>query len=256
VSWEGLDLTILGPAFLAGIIVLSTHVPLGQAVLRRGIIFIDIAIAQVAGLGVIAADVFGWDEYGWAMQASAVGAATLGAVFLHWTEKHWPDVQEALIGIMFILAASAGVLMLANNPHGGEQLKELLVGQILWVSYAQLLPIAVLSSIVLVVWYFAKGASNSRFLFYLLFAMTVTASVQVVGIYLVFASLIIPALSARNTKQRHRLSFAYLIGALGYGVGLSLSAVLDLPSGAVIVWTLAVLGLVIGLKFSKPILSN
>jgi zinc/manganese transport system permease protein len=147
---------------------------------------------------------------------------------------------------MFILASSAGVLLLANNPHGGEQLKELLVGQILWVSYAQLLPIAVLSASVLIVWFFVKGVSNSRFLFYLLFAMTVTASVQVVGVYLVFASLIIPALSARNFRAKHRLAMAYLIGALGYGAGLSLSAMLDLPSGAVIVWALAVLGLAMG----------
>ena len=245
-SWEGLDLAILGPAFVAGIIVLSTHVPLGQAVLRRGIIFIDIAVAQVAGLGVIAANTFGWSDNVWALQISAVGAATLGAVLLHWTEKHWPDVQEALIGILFILAASAGILLLADNPHGGEQLKELLIGQILWVSYAQLIPITVLSAVVLLIRFFTKNASSSRFLFYLLFAMTVTASVQVVGVYLVFASLIIPALSARNISIERRLPFAYLIGALGYGVGLSLSAIFDLPSGAVIVWTLAALGLLFG----------
>ncbi|MBT4520259.1 MAG: metal ABC transporter permease, partial [Halieaceae bacterium] len=131
-SWEGLDPTILGPAFVAGIIVLGTHVPMGQAVLRRGIIFIDIAIAQVAGLGVIAADTYGWEDSIWAVQGFAVCAAMFGAVILIWTEKHWPDVQEALIGVMFILAATGGILLLANNPHGGEQLKELLVGQILW----------------------------------------------------------------------------------------------------------------------------
>jgi len=241
-SLEGLDLAILGPAFVAGIIVLSTHVPMGQAVLKRGIIFIDIAIAQVAGLGVIAADAYGWDDNGWAVQACAVTAAMLGAALLIWTEKHWPDVQEALIGTMFILAATGGILLLANNPHGGDQLKDLLVGQILWVSYEQLIPIAVLSCVVLITWFVTRAQDSSPFLFYLLFAVTITAAVQLVGVYLVFASLIIPALSSRNATVKHRLPLAYLVGILGYGAGLSLSAVLDLPSGAVVVWTLAILG--------------
>lgn len=243
-SWEGLDIAILGPAFVAGIIVLSTHVPMGQAVLRRGIIFIDIAIAQVAGLGVIAADVCGLDNT-WAVQTFAVSAAMLGASLLIWTEKHWPDVQEALIGVMFILAATGGILLLSNNPHGGEQLKELLVGQILWVSYGQLMPIAMLSIAVLALWFVTRAQDASPFLFYLLFAVTITASVQLVGVYLVFASLIIPALATRNTRPKLKLPLAYVIGILGYATGLSLSAVLDLPSGAVIVWALAILAVVL-----------
>jgi zinc/manganese transport system permease protein len=250
-SWEGLDLAILGPAFAAGIIVLSTHVPMGQAVLRRGIIFIDIAIAQVAGLGVIAANAYGWDDNGWAVQACAVTAAMLGATLLIWTEKRWPDVQEALIGVMFILAATGGILLLANNPHGGEQLKELLVGQILWVSYEQLIPIAILSAVVLTTWFVTRAQNTSPFLFYLLFAMTITASVQVVGVYLVFASLIIPALAARNATAKLRLPLAYFVGISGYGAGLSLSAVLDLPSGAVVVWTLAILGVALSFLWSR-----
>lgn len=241
-NWEGLDLSILGPSFLAGIVVLSTHVPMGHAVLRRGIIFIDIAIAQVAGLGVIAANAYGWEDNGLAVQACAVSAAMLGSSLLIWTEKRWPEVQEALIGVMFILAATGGILLLANNPHGGEQLKELLVGQILWVSYEQLIPIGILSGVVLTLWFVTQAQNTSPFMFYLLFAITITASVQIVGVYLVFASLIIPALAARNVAVRRRLPMAYLVGILGYGVGLSLSAILDLPSGAVVVWTLAILG--------------
>lgn len=242
-NWEGMDLSILGPAFVAGIIVLSTHVPMGQAVLTRGIIFIDIAIAQVAGFGVIGANAFGWDDHGWAIQASAVTAAMLAAVLLNWTEKRWPEVQEALIGVIFILAATGGILLLSNNPHGGEKLKELLAGQILWISYEQLIPIAILSVAILVTWFIKQVQHTSSFLFYMLFAMTVTASVQVVGVYLVFASLIIPALSTRDAAAKLRLPLAYLVGILGYSLGLSLSAILDLPSGAVVVWTLAILGL-------------
>ena len=137
-NWSALDWGILGPALIAGLLVLSTHVPLGTQVLDRGIVFIDLAIAQTAGLGVIAADTFGLPEGGVAVQAAAVCAALLGALLLTWTERRAPQQQEALIGVMFILAACAGILLLSGNPHGGEHLKDLLVGQILWVNTAQL----------------------------------------------------------------------------------------------------------------------
>ena len=70
---------------------------------------------------------------GWPVQVAAALAALAGALLLTWTERRWPDVQEALIGVVFVLAASGGILLLANNPHGGEHLRDLLVGQILWV---------------------------------------------------------------------------------------------------------------------------
>jgi zinc/manganese transport system permease protein len=131
-NWELLDWTIVGPALAAGLIILSTHVPLGHEVLKRGIIFIDLALAQIAGLGVIAAHSMDWERDGFEVQIAAVSAALLAAVGLNWTEKRWPKKQEPLIGILFILAATGGILLLAGNPHGSEHLKELLVGQILW----------------------------------------------------------------------------------------------------------------------------
>ena len=124
-----IEIGILIPALLAGLLVLATHVPLGQQVLNRGIVFIDLAIAQVAGLGVTAADALGFEPQGWRVQAAAVLAALLGALVLTWTEKKWPEVQEALIGVLFVVAACVELLILANNPHGGEHLKDLLVGQ-------------------------------------------------------------------------------------------------------------------------------
>src|SRR3569833_2062155 len=132
---EALDIGILGPAFCAGLLVLATHVPLGQQVLARGIVFIDLAIAQIAGLGVIAADALGWEPQAYAVQVAATTAALLGALLLTYTERRWPDIQDALSGVLCALAAGAGILLLAYNPHGGEHLKDLLVGQILWVSY-------------------------------------------------------------------------------------------------------------------------
>ncbi len=86
------ELSIVIPAFLASLLVLSTHVPLGTEVLRRGIIFIDLAIAQVAGLGVIAASATGWEAEGWLVQIVAVSAALLAAFILHWTDRRWPDI--------------------------------------------------------------------------------------------------------------------------------------------------------------------
>lgn len=235
---EGLDISILGPACVAGLIVLSTHVPLGRQVLSRGIIFIDLAIAQIAALGVILAQYFAIGEQGFAVQLAAAAAALAGAGLLAWTDKHWPDYQEPLIGTLFVLAATGGILLLANNPQGGEHLKDLLVGQILWVSFSQLIPAAVLSALLLSFMVWRKGQLAGLW-FYGLFALAITASVQLVGVYLVFASLIIPALATAGMSGKSRLVAAYSIGIAGYASGLVLSALLDLPSGALIVWTLA-----------------
>lgn len=247
-NWSALDWGILGPAFIAGLLVLATHVPLGAQVLDRGIVFIDLAIAQIAGLGVIAADAMGLPEGGVAVQIAAVVAALLGALLLTWTERKAPQQQEALIGVMFILAACAGILLLSGNPHGGEHLKELLVGQILWVNTTQLLWLGGVSALILFALWRGWVAQLGRFGFYAVFALAVTASVQLVGVYLVFSSLIIPALATRTAAGGNRHGVAYAIGAVGYGVGLALSAVLDLPSGAVIVWTLAACALAWALK--------
>ena len=236
---NSLEIGILFPAFLAGILVLATHVPMGQHVLNRGIVFIDLAIAQVAGLGVTAASTFGFEAEGWRVQVAAVAAALLGALLLTWTEKAWPEVQEALIGVLFAVAASVELLLLANNPQGGEHLKDLLVGQILWVSVKSLIPIAILYAVALVAW-FGFHARLGQTGFYVLFALVVTQSVQLVGIYLVFASLIIPALASKRFAEGIRLWVGYGVGLIGYILGLVSSSLFDLPTGAVIVVTLLV----------------
>ena len=251
-NFAALDIAILGPAFAAGLLVLATHVPMGQQVLARGIVFIDLAIAQIAGLGVIAADAMGWEPQGFAVQIAAVSAALVGALLLTYTEKRWPEMQEALIGVLFVLAACAGILLLANNPHGGEHLKDLLVGQILWVSYGQLPPVALLTAVVLALW-FGAGQRLGRMGFYALFALAVTASVQLVGVYLVFASLIVPALAGRFHSARRRLLVGYLVGAAGYAAGLAASALFDLPTGAVTVWTLALAAVVAASMTSRSV---
>jgi zinc/manganese transport system permease protein len=243
-NWSALDPGILGPALIAGLLVLVTHVALGARVLDKGIVFIDLAIAQIAGLGVIGADALGLPEGGIAVQAAAVAAALAGALLLTWTEKMWPEIQEALIGVMFVLASCAGILMLSNNPHGGEHLKDLLVGQILWVGRTQILWLALVTVVLGLAMLTGLVERLGRFGFYATFAIAVTASVQLVGVYLVFTSLIVPALATRGMSGRARFIAGYGVGAVGYALGLALSALLDLPSGAVIVWVLAVTAVV------------
>ncbi len=239
---EAIDLSILGPAFCAGLLVLATHVPLGRQVLVKGIIFIDLAVAQTAGLGVIFAGIFFEDDHGWLVQASAAAAALSAAVLLNWMERHWPEQQETLIGIVFVLAATGSILLLAGNPHGGEHLKDLLVGQILWVTWEELLPVLLISAGVLAC---VRIFEHRLLHFYLPFAVAVTTSVQLLGVYLVFASLILPALATLHMKGRKALGLAFGLGAFGYAAGLVISSLTDLPSGAVIVWCLAGVGLLL-----------
>jgi zinc/manganese transport system permease protein len=233
------DWSILWPACAAGLLITATHVPLGMQVLDRGIVFIDLAIAQIAGLGVVFANFIGLEPQGWAVQACALTAALAGALALTWSDKRWPEVQEALIGVTFILAASGALLLLAKNPHGGEHLRELLVGQILWVS-PQTLPLVAIAYAFLLVFMAVRGAKASRAAFYVSFAVAVTISVQLVGLYLVFTTLIVPALATLRLRRR-RLAAAYALSAIGYALGLLVSALTDLPSGPAIVWVMAAL---------------
>lgn len=238
-------LDILLPAFIAGILVLSTHIPLGIKVLERGVIFADLAVAQIAGLGVIIAGLMGLTEQPLLVQLIAAVSALCGAALLNWIENRLGEVKEACIGLTFVLAASLGILLMSRDVHAGEHLKDLLVGQILWVSNNQLIATATLSAILLLTWYPLRNRLQ-HLGFYALFALAVTASVQLVGIYLVFASLIVPALATYRI-QRHRIKFAWLTGIAGYGIGLLFSAWLDLPAGAAIVWAMALAGTCIAL---------
>ena len=251
-----IHIDILWPALLAGLLVLSTHVPLGREVLQRGIIFLDLAIAQIAALGLIIAGGLGLDthfEQGLFMQnLIAISAAIAGAMLLYYLHQYDAKIQEALIGIMFVLAATGSILLLSKDPHGGERLKELLVGQILWVTPAALAVIFLVYSLVLLVW-FTLRQRLGEWVFYPLFAITITLSTQLVGIYLVFSSLIIPALATyrQSNTGNTGLVATYLLGFVAYVVGLIVSAILDFPSGAMIAWSLAIMALLYFLLFRR-----
>jgi zinc/manganese transport system permease protein len=245
------DFGILLPALIAGCLVAISHVPLGQQVLSRGIVFIDLAIAQVAALGVIVANRFELPVEGWGAQAAAAAAALAGALLLTWTERRRPEVQEALIGILFVLASTAQILLLANDPHGGENLKDLLAGQILWVSNAQLIRTAVVTAVFALAWFLLRQKLG-RIGFYVLFALVVTSSVQLVGVYLVFTTLIVPAVATYRHAPRRQLLYGYLLALCSYVLGLAVSLVTDLPSSPVIVWAMGVLGLLVHLTGRNP----
>jgi zinc/manganese transport system permease protein len=249
-SIDGALFHILWPALVAGLLVTATLVPLGMQVLERGIVFIDLAIAQIAGAGIIFADALGWEPAGAAVQVAALGAALAGALLLTWTERRWPQVQEAIIGVAFVVASSAAVLLLAKNPHGGEQLKDLLAGQILWVSPASLPPLALVYGVLLALW-FGLREKVGRLGFYVLFACAVTVSVQLVGLFLVFTTLVVPALATYYSRSRRFLK-AYAIGVLGYALGLAASAIGDLPSGALIVCAMTGIAAAFFLMTSRP----
>ena len=237
-------LPILVPAFVAGLLVLSTHIPLGYQVLRRGIIFIDLAIAQVAALGLVLAHQLEWQDcfVGAEFVISALFAVLGGGLFAL-LEKRMRQELEAVIGCCYVLAATGALLALSQDPHGAELLKQSLSGSILWVTWDSLLwhGLLVLSLLVLMV---IRPKLLHGFWFYPVFALAITSAVALVGVYLVFASLImIPLATAPLAQGKKRLVLAYGLSALGYALGLSASAWWDLPSGASLVWSLALVAL-------------
>jgi zinc/manganese transport system permease protein len=242
------DWSLLGAPLVAGLLVVSTHVVLGRRVLERGIIFIDITIAQIAALGVIVAstlELTPMEGGGLGSQVAAGVAALLGSALLAWTERRLRHVQEALIGSLYVISASAALLVLSRNPHGAEHMQELLAGQILWVGFGQVWPALALYAFVLAAWF--GWARRRAPAFYFLFALTVMASVQLVGVYLVFATLILPALAAHGLPERSGLPLGYALGASGYALGLWLSVPLDMPAGPLVVCVLAVFTLLAAL---------
>ncbi len=223
---------LIAPALAAGLLVAATHVPLGREVLKRGIIFLDLAVAQIAGLGAVAASVlFGWQ--GWSQQAAAFVCALAAAMGFSRLERKNQTVQEAFIGCSFVMAASLAILLFAGDPHGGEEVSNLMAGQILWVRWPQIAAAAFVYVPALAVLLLLPDLARRHF--YLLFAACITVSVQMVGVYLVFASLILPAMASSRFHGRRGLACGYGIAAAAVAGGLAVSVLTDLPSGPVMV---------------------
>jgi len=225
-------LEIMAPALAAGLMIALTHAPLGIEVLKRGIIFIDLAIAQIAGLGLVAASFYLHEPSWWIKQSTALGCALLAALFFHWVEREGPKQQEAFIGSGFVVAASIALLLLADHPHGGEEIQHLLSGQILFVTWQEVLIHAPVYVLILALWFIIPTIRSGKG-FYALFALAITSSVQLVGVYVVFTSLILPALAA--VKFNNRQVVAWTVGIFSVLTGVSLASIWDLPTGPVIV---------------------
>lgn len=237
---DNLSLVIVIPAFFAGMLVLLSHVPLGREVLKRGIIFIDLAVAQAAATGALLASQM-WHADGIWMELAAGITALLVAVALHELEKRCPDVQEPIIGCTFVILACVGMLLVATDPHGGEHYTSLLQGDILFSSNGHSL--WALAAAAVVAFFCWQLFRHPLLGFYLPFAIAITTSVQVIGVYLVFASLILPSIAVWKIPGWPGTMYGLMTGAAGYIIGLFASLMWDLPTGPAIVVGLAVAAL-------------
>src|SRR6266508_266092 len=235
---------------------------LGLHVVQRGIIFIDIAMAQMASLGICLAVLFHLDLQSWTPFGIALGFTLAGAAIFSVTGKRASQIpQEAVIGISYVVAAAAAVLLLSRAAEGDEEIKQMLVGNILlvtplevWKCFALFVAVGILHFILrrnfLLVSFNRDGAYEKGlrvrwwdFLFYAAFGLVVTSFVRIAGVLLVFSYLIVPAVCGINlaTRISHRLLIGWMIAWLGGIAGLFLSFWWDLPSGAAIVCTFGAL---------------
>lgn len=242
--------------FVACLILTGIHAYLGLHVIARGVIFVDLALAQVAAFGATVGFLWGFGLHSTASYLMALGFTFVGAAVFAATRLRKPLVpQEALIGIVYAVAAAAAILVLSRAPEGGEELKALLVGHLLFVEWPEIVKVLFLySAIGLLHWLVRKPlllisqrpeqafAQRMRvrgwdFLFYATFGFVVTSSVEMAGVLLVFSFLIVPAvcgvLLARTTGQR--LLVGWLTGTLTSVVGVLGSYGWDLPTGATVV---------------------
>lgn len=215
-------------------------VPLGAEVLRRGVVFIDLAVAQVAACGVlIAGMVLEHGHPAYTLMAAAV-ASLLGAGSVWWLAQRWPAQREALIGLVYVAGSAVSMVIVAFDPHGREHLAALLAADVLWVSWRAVAVVAVAAAVVLTVLALRRTSLTRDGVFYPLFAIALAAAVQTLGLYLVFALLIGPALWTRRGLGLFTATLLGLATCLG---GLALSWALDWPSGACIALGLCVVGL-------------
>jgi len=237
-------MTIIAPALVAGLMIAVSHAPLGIEVLRRGIIFIDLAVAQIAGLGLVASSHFLHEPSAGEAQLLALLAAILAGLFFRQVEKYLPEQQEAIIGVSFVLAASLAILLLADHPQAGEKIQHLLSGQMLFVTWQDVATQSPIYGLILLLW-FLRPAWRQGVRFYILFALAITSSVQLVGVYVVFASLILPALAA--IKAARPYAIAWLCGVAAVLSGVFFAIVSDAPAGPIIVVCYALVALSIRL---------
>jgi zinc/manganese transport system permease protein len=259
---------VLLPAFVAGLILTGMLAYLGVHVVERGVIFVDLALAQIAALGATIGVSFGYDMHSPSGYLFSLGFTFLGAAVFALSRVHRSTriPQEAIIGIAYAVAAAASILAMSKTTGETEHLKEMLVGNILSVSWGDLARTAVLFAFIGVFHFFLRrrflmismdeeeaerqGISIRfwDFLFYVSFGFVVTSSVAIAGVLLVFSYLIVPSVSAMLFAQRlgARLAIGWVMGAVVSAVGIYLSFYWDLPTGATIVTSLGAALILLG----------
>lgn len=254
--------------FAGCVVIVAIHAYLGLHILEREVIFVDLALAQIAALGAAVGLLIGYELDDGMSYLLSLAAALLGAALFATTRTAQARIpQEATIGIVYIVSAAAAILVLDHAPHGAEHLKTLLVGQIVWIDWGGVAQIALIYAAVgalhwklrerfLTITYREDEARRRRwslrwwdFLFYASFGFVITISVPIAGILLVFSFLIVPAvcatlLSAR-TDLRRRLVTSWVVGACASAMGCAISFAADLPTGATIVCTFGTVLIVI-----------
>lgn len=255
---------ILLPAFTLCVLMIATHTYLGLHVLARGIIFVDLALAQVAALGICVAFLMGWDAHGLYAQLLALVFTCLAAIVLA-KLRDIPDktTREVIIGCLYVVATAAAIVMLSRSSLGMEELKSLFSGNILWVRWDEVAVLAAVYAVLAVmhVVYFRRFKALSfdepdarangfiwELLFFISFALVITFAVNLAGVLMVFAFLIIPAFAASLLVRTFsaRLVLGSVLAVLGSIVGLGLSYIEDFPAGPVIVAILGTLPLMAG----------
>ncbi|HXH84176.1 MAG TPA: iron chelate uptake ABC transporter family permease subunit [Candidatus Tectomicrobia bacterium] len=258
-------LSLLWAPFLMCLVLTGIHAYLGIHVVAREVVFVDIAMAQIAALGATAAFLAGFEHDAWASYASGVAFTLAGAVVLALTRSRERQVsQEAVIGVVYAVSAAAAVLLADRAPHGAEHVRAMLVGNILTVRGGEVLAVALLyAAIGLVHWLCREPFLLITFepdrayrdgwrvrlwdlLFYATFGLVVTSSVRIGGVLLVFSYLIVPALAglAVGGPVALRLIVGWAFGTAVSVLGIAASAALDLPTGATVVCAFGI-GLVV-----------
>ncbi len=247
-------LSIMAGPTAACLLLVGIFAHLGNQIVRRGVLFVDLALAQIAALGVTLAIVLGYPAESTQALGLSLAATAVGASIFTLTRFRHPLVpQEAIIGITYVVSAAAMVLLVDRAPHGAEHIKYLLVGDILWVTPAALARIATTVGCTGALHYLfasrfaaateAAADADSRslrlwdFLFYFSVALVVTASVQVAGVLLIFTFLVLPAVVGiiLTENPRRRLAAAWATGGFASVVGSMLSYRFDMPTGATII---------------------
>jgi zinc/manganese transport system permease protein len=253
--------TFLLAPFVASLILTGIHSYLGVHVVERGVIFVDLSLAQIAALGTTIAVLFGIEPHGDSAYVVSLAFTFLGAAVFSTIRGHRARIpQEAVIGITYAVASAAAILAMSKSMEQTEHLKEMLVGNILTVSWVEVAKTAALYGVIGLFHYLARKrfllitldqrAAEAQgvsvrfwdFLFYASFGFVVTSSVAIAGVLLVFCYLIVPAVGAMLYAESigPRLAIGWIMGTLVSALGVLLSLKLDLPTGATIVCTFGI----------------